>query len=159
MPQSFLSSLAPGFGVVPVVTLLAECGEIQKARRLRPVVKHMGRGQNDPAACYWVRLSVLGSAPFALVSCPVVPHKPAPKFPVCRVTCFVLGPYRHLRSNPAVKRIGLTAGRLPLRYLYRAFCGACNSARRILVIETTDSDGGSHPTVFSETHVRAVSTS
>src|SRR3990167_1756640 len=77
----------------------------------------MGRGQNNRAACYWVRLSVLGSAPLAAVLCSVVPHKPASQFPICRVACFVLGPYRHSRSNPALKATRRCAARaLALRW-------------------------------------------
>ena len=99
--RSLLPPLAPHLGVVGVVALLAQCREVQQARRFWPVVKHMRSCQNYFAARRRVRLAVLGSAPLAAVPRPNEPHEPAPQFPVCGVACFVLWAYRHGSSNPA----------------------------------------------------------
>lgn len=99
--RSLLPALAPHLGVVGVVALLAQRREVQQARRFWPVVEHMRRGQHDFASCDRVRLSVLGSAPFATVPRPEEPHEPTPQLPVFRVASTVLGAYRHSSSNPA----------------------------------------------------------
>lgn len=100
--RSLLPALAPHLGVVGVVALLAQRREVQQARRFWPVVENMRRGQNHLVARHRVLLSVLGSAPFAVVPCSVKSHEPAPQLPVLRVSRFVLGAYRHGSSNPAV---------------------------------------------------------
>ena len=99
------------------MTLLIERGKVQEACRFRPVIPHMSRGQNNRATYYWVRLSVLNSAPLTAVLCSVVPHEPAPQFPVCRVACFILGPYWHRVLTRRLR--GTRRKARPLAFRYR----------------------------------------
>lgn len=114
--RSLLPALAPHLGVVGVVALLAQGREVQQARRFRPVVKHMRRGQHHFAARYWVRLAILRAAPLAAVLRSEETHEPAPQLPVRRVARFVLGAYRHGSSNSTVNADCAKRSRLLPRY-------------------------------------------
>ena len=111
--RPLLPALSAHFCIVGVVTFLAQRREVQQASHFWPVVENMRRGQNHFTARYWVRLAVLGSAPFAAVPRPVVAHEPAPQLPVCRVSRLHFRSYRHSSSNPAFE---LDAAKKPPRH-------------------------------------------
>jgi hypothetical protein len=110
--RSLPPAVAPHFGVVAVVAFLAQRSEVQKARRLWPVIEYVRRRQNHFAARYRVRLAVLRAAPLAAVLGSVDAHEQAPQLPVCRVARLVLRSYRHRSSNPAIQRDPSAASRL-----------------------------------------------
>ena len=93
--------------VVAIVTLLAECREIQKVASLWSVIIYVRGREHYLTSSNRVRLTVNASTPFAVVASAIKAHEATPKFPVLRIPCFVFWAYWHdITSQWSAKSIG-----------------------------------------------------
>lgn len=89
----------PGLCVVAVVAALAESGEIEQARRLRPIVENVGGREYHARAGNRMRPAMFRAAPFAATFCAHEAHEVAAPLPVGWIASAILRTNRHRQAR------------------------------------------------------------